>query len=94
MAVTVIPDATVLVAGAWASYALRSDGSLWAWGANSLGQLGDGTTTGRLTAAPVGVPAAVQAVRAGGGHALARLADGTAWSGAGTTSARPVTARS
>ena len=30
------------------SLALRSDGTVWAWGYNGYGQLGDGTTTQRL----------------------------------------------
>ncbi|MFZ9596248.1 MAG: RCC1 domain-containing protein, partial [Bdellovibrionia bacterium] len=33
--------------------ALLSDSSVWCWGNNSFGQLGDGTSTSRVTAAPV-----------------------------------------
>ena len=33
--------------------ALRSDGTVWAWGNNGSGQLGDGTTIERLTPVPV-----------------------------------------
>ncbi|HEX6873399.1 MAG TPA: cell wall anchor protein, partial [Micromonosporaceae bacterium] len=29
--------------------ALRSDGTVWAWGENTLGQIGDGSTTNRLS---------------------------------------------
>jgi len=35
------------------SLAVRSDGSVWAWGHNNAGQLGDGTTTSRLAPVPV-----------------------------------------
>ena len=33
-----------IAAGKSHSLAIRSDGTLWAWGANEVGQLGDGTT--------------------------------------------------
>lgn len=40
-------------------YALKQDGSVWAWGNNKYGQLGDGTTTRRNQIVQVDVPEAV-----------------------------------
>jgi hypothetical protein len=45
--------------GSDASYVLAPDGVLWAWGANYLGQLGDGTLDDRMNAEPVEFPAGV-----------------------------------
>jgi alpha-tubulin suppressor-like RCC1 family protein len=63
------------------SLALLADTTVMAWGSNSDGQLGDGTTTPRL--APVAVPglSGVSTIAAGGTHSLALLSDGTvmAW---------------
>ena len=43
-------------ASPWCSYyALKQDGSVWAWGSNSYGQLGDGTTTYRSQAVQVDI---------------------------------------
>jgi len=84
---TLVPDfppagsvVTALAAGGSHSLALLDDGRLYAWGANGSGQLGDGTTSRRLTPRLVpefpldGVP--VTAVTAGDRHTLAVLADG------------------
>src|SRR6185369_13373772 len=56
------------------------------WGDNSKGQLGDGTTTGRLVPTrivPAGYPGNFDklwvAIAAGGSHSLALHADGTLW---------------
>ncbi|MGA8146365.1 MAG: hypothetical protein WB870_02160 [Gallionellaceae bacterium] len=61
--------------------ALKSDGTVVAWGYNISGQLGDGTTDNGLT--PVAVPglAGVVAVAAGDAHSVALKSDGTvmAW---------------
>jgi len=34
-------------------FVIDADGTLWAWGANNLGQLGDGTTEARLSPVPI-----------------------------------------
>ncbi len=38
-----------IAAGGSHTVALKNDGTVWAWGSNLSGQLGDGTTTGRTT---------------------------------------------
>ncbi|UOQ98329.1 IPT/TIG domain-containing protein [Hymenobacter sp. 5317J-9] len=58
--------------------ALRADSTLWAWGDNQFGQLGDGTTTARL--APVAISfSRWKRIAAGGNGSLAIRADGTLW---------------
>ncbi len=57
--------------------AIKSDGSLWAWGRNNCGQLGDGTNTDRL--APVRVGSGYTTVSAGAWHTLATKSDGSVW---------------
>jgi len=60
-----------------ATMAIRSDGSLWAWGGNDSGNLGDGTTVDRHS--PVWIMDNVVAVSQGGGHAMAVQSDGSLW---------------
>jgi len=58
---------------------LKSDSTVWACGINSLGQLGDGTTTNRL--APIQVPGltGIIAISAGNTYSLFLKSDGTVW---------------
>jgi alpha-tubulin suppressor-like RCC1 family protein len=72
---------TQVSAGGDHSMALTSTGELYAWGDNSHGQLGDGTTTGSDT--PVAVPAPTGLtftdISAGTSHSLAVGSDGSVW---------------
>jgi alpha-tubulin suppressor-like RCC1 family protein len=47
VAVSNLADVTAIAGRDWHRLALKSDGSVWAWGYNSAGQLGDGTFTDR-----------------------------------------------
>jgi alpha-tubulin suppressor-like RCC1 family protein len=59
--------------------ALRDDGTVWAWGANSNGQLGDGTNVDRPTAFQIAGLTNIVAIAAGAAHSLALRTDGTVW---------------
>jgi alpha-tubulin suppressor-like RCC1 family protein len=78
-------DATKVVSGYAHSLALKSDGTVWTWGWNGNGQLGDNTTTNRLTPVQVlgsggsGFLSDVIDVAAGYSHSVALKSDGTVW---------------
>jgi alpha-tubulin suppressor-like RCC1 family protein len=84
-------------AGANHSLALKLDGTVWAWGDNSVGELGDGTTTDRHTPVKVLNLSNIVAVAAGDGFSVAVKSDETVWTwgrngngqlGDGTTTTR------
>lgn len=59
--------------------ALKVDGTVWAWGYNGQGQLGDDTSTNRDTPVQTNTLTGVIAIAAGGRHSLAVKNNGTAW---------------
>ena len=69
----------VVSAGSVHSVAIRSDGSLWAWGA----VLGDGTTTTRNSPVRIGTASDWTAVSAGRYHVVGIRADGSLWAWGG-----------
>jgi hypothetical protein len=71
------PPPQVLAAGCEHTCAIATDGSVFCWGRNDYGQLGDGSTMDSAT--PVAVPALSGAVTvtAGCGHTCAALEDGS-----------------
>ncbi|MFO0885667.1 MAG: fibrinogen-like YCDxxxxGGGW domain-containing protein [Pirellulales bacterium] len=74
-----ITDA-IAVAGHFShGLALKADGTVWAWGNNGFGQLGDGSTTTRTSAIQVAGLSNIVAIAAGDYHSLALRGDGTVW---------------
>jgi len=65
------------------SFAVKSDGTVWAWGHNDSFQVGDGTTSDRKTPVPVQLfynGMGVITDLAGGGHHGLAVKDGEVWS--------------
>ncbi len=69
----------VVAAGFAHTVAIKTDGTLWAWGYNEYGQLGDGTWEDKNTPTQIGTDTDWEAVAAGDYHSLALKTDGTLW---------------
>jgi alpha-tubulin suppressor-like RCC1 family protein len=81
-----------IACGTTYNLAIKTDGTLWCWGLNNVGQLGDGTTTNRNT--PTQVPGLSQVAQVGMsgiqikgeyGHTCARTQDGAVYCWGGNT---------
>ncbi|MCL1793885.1 MAG: hypothetical protein FWG34_08445, partial [Oscillospiraceae bacterium] len=75
--VYIMDNVAQISAGEMYTMAIKSDGSLWAWGYNGNGQIGDGTTTDRHS--PVKIMDNVAQVSAGAGYTIAVKSDGGVW---------------
>ena len=82
---SVLGSVIKVAAGRWHSLALKKDGTVWAWGDNITGQLGDGTTSDRKLPVQVkglngsGYLTNIIAISAGNNFSLAVKNDGTVW---------------
>ncbi len=61
------------------NFALKMDGTVWAWGWNVMGQLGDGTFNTSYTPVQVSGLSSITALGGRGYHSLAIENDGTVW---------------
>jgi alpha-tubulin suppressor-like RCC1 family protein len=78
-----ITDVVSISGGNCAGFAVRNDGTVWSWGRNSRGQLGDGTNTDAfLPTQVIGMQDAI-AVAAGGFAVFALDSSGDVWSWGG-----------
>ena len=74
-----LDDVVEVSAGPDHSLALKADGTVWAWGNNWYGQLGDGTRHTRSTPVKVRGIEQVQEISAGNSYSMAVRSDGTVW---------------
>lgn len=74
-----IGNVSAISAGGSHTVALKKDGTVWAWGSNYYGQLGDGTLDSRRNPVQVKGIKGVVAISAGARHTLALKKDGTVW---------------
>jgi len=74
-----LSDVVAVAPGYGHNLALKADGTVWAWGFNGHGQLGDGTTETRTTPVKISGLAGVIKIAAGDAHSMAVKRDGTVW---------------
>jgi alpha-tubulin suppressor-like RCC1 family protein len=79
---TVVPpyiNWSAIAGGEYHSLGIHTDGTLWGWGWNFFGQVGDGTYESRLIPTLIGSDSDWLTVAAGQYHSLALKTDGSLW---------------
>ncbi|MYM32855.1 hypothetical protein GTP38_00635 [Duganella sp. FT94W] len=72
-------DWTLVSTGGLHTLAVRKNGTLWAWGANGDGQLGDGSGLDASSPVQVGTDTTWTGISAGDNHSAALKADNSLW---------------
>lgn len=83
----VIDVQTTTLSGCWKSISagnthslgIKTDGTLWAWGANNEGQLGDGTNTARIVPKQIGTATNWKKIVTGAQYTIGLKTNGTLW---------------
>ncbi len=70
---------TQIAAGGAHTLAIKSDGTLWVWGNNEFGQLGDGTNLNKSIPTQIGTSTNWNTIAAGNSSSIATQSDGTLW---------------
>jgi len=70
---------TAIAGGEFHSLALKNDGTVWSWGSNVEGQLGDGTYTSRHTPSVISGLSDIVAISCGCSHSMALDSEGNVW---------------
>jgi alpha-tubulin suppressor-like RCC1 family protein len=74
-----LTDVKAITAGGAFTMALRKDGTVWTWGDNTFGQLGDGTYESKCEGIEIPSINDVIHIAAGTKHAMAMKKDGSVW---------------
>jgi hypothetical protein len=69
----------IIDGGLYHSLAIKEDGTVWSWGHNSYGQIGDGTATSKKYATQTKNLTDAVSISAGSYHSVAVKSDRTAW---------------
>ena len=76
---TGVTGIVALAAGGRHNAVVMGNGTVWTWGDNAVGQLGDGSTSYKEHFVPVGDFSAIATIEGGGNHTVVLKTDGTVW---------------